>query len=125
MRARSSLLLALFLIVSTAPVLVPSIAHAQEEEPIQEGEDSQDIVEDEEESTSEESDTEGDGQSDPDAETGAGEEEQAGDEAAAEEEDPQWTYQMARITLALLFLLILGVGVMYYRGVVVRSRAGV
>ena len=124
MRARPSLLIALLMVFASAPLVMPTVAHAQEEEPIQEGEDSQDIVEDEEESTGEETDTEGEGQSEADAETGAGEEEQ--DEAAAtEEEGPQWTYQMARITIALLFLLFLGVGLMYYRGVVVRSRAGI
>ena len=53
------------------------------------------------------------------SETGAGEEEQASTE---EEEGPQWTYQMARITLVMLVLLLLAVGALYYRMVARRQR---
>ena len=72
------------------------------------------------EQSGEEAEEGGEGQSDADAETGAGEEEQ--EAAATEEEGPPWTYQMARITLVLLLLLFAAFGLMYYRGVVVRSR---
>jgi hypothetical protein len=43
-------------------------------------------------------------------------------EGAAEEEGPPWTYQMARISLALLALLALAIGGAYYRFVVMRQR---
>jgi hypothetical protein len=43
-------------------------------------------------------------------------------EDAAEEEGPPWTYQMARISLALLALLALAIGGAYYRFVVMRQR---
>ena len=68
-------------------------------------------------------DTEGGetGGGDSEAETGAGEEEQASTE---EEEGPQWTYQMARITLVMLVLLLLAVGALYYR-MVARKQRGV
>lgn len=59
------------------------------------------------------------GEGEPEAETGAGEDEQATTE---EEEGPQWTYQMARITLAMLVLLLLAVAAMYYRMVARRQR---
>lgn len=38
------------------------------------------------------------------------------------EAGPLWTYQMARISLALLFLALLGAGWWYYRLVVRRQR---
>ena len=43
---------------------------------------------------------------------------------AAEETGPPWTYQMARISLALLFLTLLGVGFAYYRFVATRRKHG-
>jgi len=43
-------------------------------------------------------------------------------EEAAEEEGPPWTYQMARISLALLAFLALAIGGAYYRFVVMRQR---
>lgn len=39
-----------------------------------------------------------------------------------EEAGPPWTYQMARISLLLLALLLLGMGAIYYRLVVKRQR---
>ena len=42
-----------------------------------------------------------------------------------EEEGPPWTYQMARISLLLIALLLLGVAATYYRLVVKRQRGGV
>lgn len=56
-----------------------------------------------------------------DAETGAGEGEQG---AAEEETGPQWTYQMSRITLAMLLLLFLAMGALYYR-MIGRRQGGV
>lgn len=65
---------------------------------------------------------EGEGQSDPEAETGAGEGEQEGG-ASAEEEGPPWTYQMARIGIALMVLIGLLMGLLYYRMIASRQRA--
>lgn len=69
-----------------------------------------------------EADEEGEGQSGTDAETGADEGEQA---PAAEETGPVWTYQMARIGLGLLVLLLAAVGFTYWKLVAHRQRAGV
>ena len=65
---------------------------------------------------------EGEGQSDADAETGAGSGEQEGGESA-EEEGPPWTYQMARIGIALMVLVGLLMGLLYYRMIASRQRA--
>ena len=62
----------------------------------------------------------GAGQSDPDAETGASEEQ--ADEAATEEEGPPWTYQMARISIALILILVAGVGLLYYKLIASRQK---
>jgi hypothetical protein len=43
---------------------------------------------------------------------------------AAEETGPPWTYQMARISLVLLFLTLLAVGFAYYRFVAARRKHG-
>ena len=59
------------------------------------------------------------GQSDAEAETGSGEE--ATDEAEAET-GPPWTYQMARIILALLLLLALSIGWMYWKLIASRQK---
>ena len=63
-----------------------------------------------------------------DSENGGGQEGEAegGGESggAAEETGPPWTYQMARISLALLFLTLLGVGFAYYRFVATRRKHG-
>jgi hypothetical protein len=42
-----------------------------------------------------------------------------------EEAGPPWTYQMARISLLLLALMLLGMGAVYYRLVVRRQRGEV
>lgn len=52
-------------------------------------------------------------------ESGAGEEETGG---AADETGPPWTYQMARIALALTVLLGLGIALMYRKLVGTRQR---
>lgn len=64
----------------------------------------------------------GEGQSDPDAETGASQGER---EAGSNEEGPQWTYQMGRIGVLLVVLLLLAIAGMYMRLVVSRQRAGI
>ena len=65
----------------------------------------------------------GEGQDDPDAETGAGEGET--EEGTSAEAGPPWTYQMAWITIALLVLLALGLGYLYFRLIVTRRRGEV
>ncbi len=52
-------------------------------------------------------------------ESGAGEEETGG---AAGETGPPWTYQMARITLALTVLLGIGIALMYRKLIGTRQR---
>ena len=88
-------------------VSLPSIAYAQ-----QEGTENENAEGGEGE--------EGEGQSGADAETGASEEE--GSEAATEEEGPPWTYQMARISIALILLLVAGVGLLYYKLIATRQK---
>jgi hypothetical protein len=46
-------------------------------------------------------------------------------EGAAEETGPPWTYQMARLGILLVVVMILGVGFAYYRFVVKRQRGAV
>jgi hypothetical protein len=46
-------------------------------------------------------------------------------EGAAEEAGPPWTYQMARLGILLVVVMILGVGFAYYRFVVRRQRGAV
>ena len=67
---------------------------------------------------------EGAGQDDPDAETGASED-QAEEGTSAEATGPPWTYQMARISLALLVLLAIGLGVLYVRLISSRRKGAV
>ena len=66
----------------------------------------------------------GAGQDDPGAETGA-DEGQTEEGTSAETTGPPWTYQMAWITLALLVLLALGLGYLYFRLVFSRRRGEV
>jgi len=74
------------------------------------------------EGAGQESGGEGEGQDDPEAETGAG----AGEsEDAAEETGPVWTYQMARMIVVLLVLLVVAIGFLYWRLVGRRRRSGV
>lgn len=108
MRARFAVLFVLLLAFFSLGAL-PSVAFAQDDTggTEQEGADA---------------DAEGEGgQGEPEAETGAGEGETEG---AAEEEGPPWTYQMARITLVLLILLFLAMGLLYWRLLASRQRAG-
>ena len=58
-----------------------------------------------------------------DAETEVGADEGSTEEGTAEPEaGPLWTYQMARMSFALLLVLLLGAGFWYYRFVVTRQR---
>ena len=110
MRSRTFLALLLVTLVSTA-VLAPSIAHAGSVLAQQEGTENE---------NAEGGDEGGGGQSEADAETGAGEEEAEG--AATEEEGPPWTYQMAKISILLVLVFLIGMGVLYYR--LIGSRQG-
>ena len=109
MRARVAAILSLLLICFVLPV---SIAQAR----------SVTLAQDTETEGGEGGNTsEGEGQSDADAETGAGEGEQEGGESA-EEEGPPWTYQMAWIGIALMVLIGLLMGRLYYRMIASRQR---
>lgn len=46
-------------------------------------------------------------------------------EGAAEETGPPWTYQMARLGILLVLLMILGVAFAYYRFVIRRQRGAI
>jgi len=67
----------------------------------------------------EESEGQDQGGQDPETETGADE---GQTEEAAEEIGPPWTYQMARLGIALMVVLALGIGLAYYRFVTKRQR---
>jgi hypothetical protein len=72
----------------------------------------------------EEPETEGEEGADPGgtkAETGAGE----GESEEAGDTGPPWTYQMARIGIAMLVLLVIGLALLYRRLIVVRRRGEV
>ena len=60
----------------------------------------------------------GKGQDDPEAETDPG----AGEEAAEEETGPPWTYQMARMSVGLVILLLAGTAFLYYRMIGARQK---
>ncbi len=118
MRSRATLLMVLALVMGALIAAAPPagasddaiLAQQPTEDPAAEGGEGQDA--------------EGEGQSDPDAETGANEE-QTEDAATPETTGPPWTYQMARITLALLVVLALGLAYLYYRLVAQRRRGEV
>jgi hypothetical protein len=64
-------------------------------------------------------DSGGEGQDDPEAETGAE------DEAPVEEETgPPWTYQMARMSIGLILLLVIGMALLYRRLIGGRQKTG-
>lgn len=56
------------------------------------------------------------------ADPGGADKGQSEDGTPAVETGPLWTYQMARMSLALLLLALLGAGWWYYRFVVKRRR---
>ncbi len=68
----------------------------------------------------EESEEQGEGGGDPSQETGAGEGETEG---GSSETGPPWTYQMARMSVILLLLLMVSIGWVYFK-LVVRRRRG-
>ncbi len=119
MRARLAVLLMAALASATllqafTPAASADVSLAQQDEG---------VVGEEDESQQEGTDRRGgEGQSDPEAETGAGEGETEG---AAEEEGPPWTYQMARLGLVILALMGAGLGLLYYRLIVIRQRGEV
>ncbi len=65
---------------------------------------------------------EGEGQGSAEAETGAGGETEGG---ASTETGPPWTYQMARLSIILLALLLAGIFLLYHRLIVKRQRGEV
>lgn len=120
MRARTAAVLSLLLLFFVLPT---SLAHAATVTLSQEadtGEEGAVSGEDAAQGGESGDDSEGEGQSGADAETGAGADEQ---EAATEEEGPPWTYQMARIGIALMVIVALLMGVLYYRMIASRQRA--
>ena len=75
--------------------------------------------------TGDEGDTESGGTDTESGEGQQGEAEGGGESGeAAEETGPPWTYQMARISLFLLFLTLLATGFAYYRFVATRRKHG-
>lgn len=131
---RSRLVLLASLVLALGLVAIPSahaisldLAQAESEEGIDvenEGGDQSDAGTDTDQGSGggtgdEEGPGEEGGEGEPAAETGAGEGEQ---EAAADEEGPQWTYQMSKITLVMLLLLFLAMGALYYRMIARRQR---
>ena len=113
MRARLAILPVLLAAVVAAFPMTPAIAssgdalHLSQAEPGDE--------------TTEQGNQGGQGE-DPEAEVGA--DEGSSEEGATETEvaGPLWTYQMARMSFALLLVLLLGAGFWYYRFVVTRQR---
>jgi cobalamin biosynthesis Mg chelatase CobN len=121
MRVRLAAVISLCLICFFA--LPFSVVHARTVTLSQEADTEEEgAVSDEDESQGGEAgnEGEGEGQSDADAETGAGADEQ---EAATEEEGPPWTYQMARIGIALMLIVGLLMGLLYWRMIASRQRA--
>lgn len=129
MRTRLAILLALVLLV---PALGLALAPAHAAETItlaqDTGGDSVDGSEDGGVGEGEEGENpgtgedDGQGSSDPEAETGAGEGETTEGEVEA---GPVWTYQMSKIIIGLLLLLLLAIAGAYWRFVAQRQRAGI
>jgi hypothetical protein len=119
MRRRSSvslLLAALFasyLVISLPGADMSHVAFAQEngtESSEQGGEDGSGATD------------EGEGSGSTEAEVGSNE---GQTETAETETGPPWTYQMARLIVVLLVLMVLGIGFLYWRLVVQRQRRGI
>lgn len=116
MRSRLAMVLSLVLVLGSfallgSPASAAAVVTLAQEQP---GEDA-------ETQGGEGQDEGGAGQDDPAAETGADE----GQTEEVAEEGPPWTYQMARITLALLALLGLALVLLYYRLVAQRRKGEV
>lgn len=120
MRRRLSCLLALALLIVPV-VALPSQAQGAERTFAQTTEEEEDegIVGEEEEA--ENPGTGEDEGQEPETETGAGEEETV---EAEEEAGPIWTYQMSKIGLVLLFLMLLAIGGAYWNFVAKRQKQG-
>jgi hypothetical protein len=118
MRTRLALLLVLALTTVGSLAIAPAFA--------QDTEGDEGVVTEEDESQGQETQTGseegGEGQSEPEAETGAGEDE-AGE--ASTEAGPVWTYQMSRISIVLMVLLVLGIAGAYYNFVHKRQKEGI
>jgi hypothetical protein len=113
MRARVVILMALVVAASLpdiAPAAAADLLLAQDAN--QEG----DVVGNEEEAEGQEGSNQG-GREES-AEVGADE----GETEGASETGPPWTYQMAWLGVLLLVVMVLGVGLAYYRFVVRRQR---
>lgn len=131
MRRRLSLLCALMLLASVTVlaqaalagdfVLAQEVGETEEESGIT-GEEGTEQSEGGTTGGDEGDDQESGGQDEPEAETGSGADQT---KEAVTETGPPWTYQMARIAFASLFLLGLAVAGAYYRFVVVRQRGAV
>ena len=123
LRARLAILLAVAL-VHAPLVLVGTLAapaHARDVVLAQEG--GGDPTGQEEEAEGQESQGgEGEGQGNPGAETGAGGETEGG---TSTETGTPCTYQMARLSLVLLVLLVAGIFLLYHRLIVKRQRGEV
>lgn len=81
------------------------------------GEGEEDAQPQEEQQTGESEEEGGAGQEDPETQTDPGEGEEAESETG-----PPWTYQMARVGLLMAFLVLAGLGLLYWRLVLRRAR---
>ncbi len=107
MRARLAILMALAAIVGSLAAMAP-LAHAHAGVTLSQ-------------QNQEEGESGGSGNQGDEGQQGEGGGES---DEAAEETGPPWTYQMARISLILLFLTLLAVGFAYYRFVATRRKHG-
>jgi hypothetical protein len=73
----------------------------------------------EEEAEGQEGSGQGEGQSGAGAESGAGGQTEGGESTQSE---VPWTFQMARLSVLLVLLLLAAIGLLYYRLVVKRQR---
>lgn len=119
MRTRSAVLLVLAALLSTLFALRAPLAHASDVVLAQESETEGSDQGDESDSGATDED-EGSGSSE--AEVGSNE---GQSDPAAEETGPPWTYQMARMIVALAVLMALGIAFLYWRLVVQRQRRGI
>jgi hypothetical protein len=115
MGARLATVFALLVAATAMTVATAPSAGALGQPFAQEVGEEEDIVGEEEEAEGQEG---GGGEAETEGEVGAG-------EGAAEETGPPWTYQMARMGMALLVLLGLAIGLAYWRLVAKRQRLGV
>ncbi|MDQ4143910.1 MAG: hypothetical protein M3198_09250 [Actinomycetota bacterium] len=123
MRSRATLVLFVLALTAGTVLATASVSYAAPDLTLAQVPDAQ-PNDDEDVQGGEGQDGEGEGQSDPDAESGASQEETEGS-TSPEVTGPPWTYQMARITIVLLVLLMLGLGYLYYRLVASRRKGEV